>query len=383
MRMRTLICSLSLATAGALAVLAPGAARAEKFVIDDDTFLNIGLLLQPQVTFGENGTPNRGWNSDFLLRRGRIVLSGQVDSHIGFVLITDMPSWGKGGEYNQPFIIQDALASYKFGPELTIDAGFMLLPFVRNNYVSAGGLNTVDFHSLTIKFPTGRAFRDMGVEARGLLLDDKIYYRAGIFQGIASKAAVTDPAAPVPAINDADAPRVTANVRYNIAGKEDAYAFPGIYFAKDPVINVGVGVDWQHESYGPGSQHLGLSADVFVEYPTAVDQELVAAAAFMHYEDAPILVGGVAGIGHEAANAYYVEAGYRVDVIEPVVSLESFDGDKTLRLSQVKAGVNWWVTQHRYNIKAEISLPFNEESTPPATPVKNDKVVTLQTQMVF
>jgi hypothetical protein len=381
MRMRTHITSLSLVTAGALAVLAPGAARAEKFVIDDDTSLNVGLLIQPQVTFTEHATPNNAWNSDFYLRRGRLVLSGQVDTHVGFVFITDMPGYGKGGDYTQPFVIQDALASYKFGPQLTIDAGFMLLPFVRNNYVSAGGLNTVDFHTLTIKFPTGRAFRDMGVEARGLLLDDKIYYRAGIFQGVASKKG--DPMTGAIEINDADAPRLTGNVRYNVAGKEDAYAFPGIYFAKEPVINVGVGVDWQHESYGDASQHLGLSADVFLEYPIDADNELIAAAAFMHYEDAPIVVGGVIGPGHEPANAFYVEAGYRLQMIEPVVSLESADGDSTLRQTVVKAGLNWWITQHRYNLKAEIALPLNEDSEPPAQPVANNKVITLQTQLVF
>jgi len=379
MRMRTLITTLSLVTAGTLAVLAPGAARAEKLVIDDDTFLNIGALLQPQVVFGENQTPNGGWNSDFLLRRGRIVLSGQVDSHIGFVLITDMPNWGKGGAYDQQFLIQDGLASYKFGPELTIDAGFMLLPFVRNNYVSAGALNTVDFHTLTIKFPISKAFRDMGVEARGLLLEDKIYYRAGIFNGIASKPAVADPA--TPAINDADAPRLTGNVRYNIAGKEDAYAFPGIYFTKEPIINIGIGVDWQHEAYGPDSQHLGLNADLFVDYPLDASNELIASAAFLHYEDA--LIGAVAGTAHEAANGFYVEAGFRLDTIEPVVSLESYDGDTTLRQSQVKAGLNWWVTQHRYNVKAEITIPFNEDPPAPAPAAVNNKVVTLQTQMVF
>jgi hypothetical protein len=70
-------------------------------------------------------------------------------------------------------------------------------------------------------------------------------------------------------------------------------------------------------------------------------------------------------------------------MIEPVVSLESYDGDSTLRQSQVKAGLNWWVTQHRYNVKAEITIPFNEDPPAPAAPAANNTVVTLQTQMVF
>lgn len=375
MRMRTLCTTLSLVIAGALAVLAPGAARAEKFTIDEDTFVNVGVLAQPQLVLGEDQTPNGGWNSDFFIRRARLVLSGQVDSHIGFIFITDQPNWGKLGEYAAPFIVQDAVASYKLGPELTIDAGFMLLPFVRNNYLSAGALNTVDFRIGEIKFPISKAFRDMGVEVRGLVLEDKLYYRAGIFNGIASHAAVADPA--TPAINDADAPRLTGTVRYNIAGKEDAYAFSGIYFAKEPVISVGIGADYQHEAYGPDSQHLGLNADVFLDYPMDADNEIVASAAFLHYDDQG------QGVAHEAANAFYLEAGYRFQMIEPVLILESFDGDKSLRQSTVRAGLNWWVTQHRYNVKAEIAIPFNEDPPAPAAPAANNMVVTLQTQVVF
>jgi hypothetical protein len=378
MRMRTLVASLSLACTGALA-LAAGSARAEKFTIDDDTFYTIGVLAQPQLTFGEDAAPDGGWNSDFLVRRGRLVLTGQIDSHIGFIFITDQPNWGKNGDYSAQFIIQDAVASYKVGPELTIDAGFMLLPFVRNNYLSAGALNTVDFRTPTIKFPISKAFRDMGVEARGLLADDRIYYRAGIFNGIASRAGNPDAVPPVAELNGSDSPRVTGTVRYNIAGKEDAYAFSGIYFAKDPVISVGVGADFQNEAYGEDSKHLGVNADVFVDYPLDADNEIVASAAFLTYADQG--VGGTTG--HDSANAFYVEAGYRYDFIEPVVIFEYFKpgADGATTQSTLRAGVNWWITQHKYNLKAELAIPLNDDPVPAGV---NDKLaVTIQTQVVF
>ncbi len=375
MRMRILVASLLLATASAL-VGAPRAARAEKITIDDDTFFNIGVLIQPQLLLGQKAAPDGGWTSDLFIRRGRLILSGQVDAHIGFVFITDEANYGKANDLAAQFFIQDALAYYKFGPELTVDAGFMLLPFVRNNYVSAGGLHTIDFHTPVIKFPFNRAFRDFGVEARGLLLEDKIYYRAGVFNGVASRAGVDmPPAPPVAELNGSDVPRVTGTVRYNIAGKEDAYAFPGIYFAKDPIISVGVGFDWQHESYGRDTDHVGLNADVFADYPIDADNELVAAAAFLHYND--YLSAG----GPESANAFFVEAGYRIQMIEPIVSFENFKGDKTLRQSTLRLGLNWWISQHKYNLKAEVAVPFNE--APAGMDAKHDVTATVQSQVSF
>jgi hypothetical protein len=371
MRTRNLIATITLAASGLVA--SAGVAHAEKFVIDDDTFLNVGVLAQPQIQFNEHATPDDGWNSDFYLRRGRLVLSGQVDAHVGFIFITDMPNYGKAGVYDQPFVIQDALASYKFGPELTIDAGFMLLPFLRHNYLSAGALNTVDFRVGLVKFPTGRAFRDMGVEARGLLLDGQIYYRAGVFQGQPSRDATPDPGG-TPVLNGSDAPRLTGTVRFNIAGKEDAYAFSGIYFAKDPVISVGVGADYQNEAFGDSTKYLAFNADVFADYPLDADNEIIGSAAFIRYQDYG------AGAAHESANAFYVEGGYRFQMIEPVLTLESFDGKNTVRLTTLRAGLDWWITQHRYNLKLEVALPMNEDG---ASVAQDAKQVTLQTQVVF
>jgi hypothetical protein len=182
------------------------------------------------------------------------------------------------------------------------------------------------------------------------------------------------PAPETPELNGDDAPRLTGTVRYNIAGKEDAYAFSGIYFAKAPVISVGVGADWQNEAFGKDTKYFGVNGDVFVDYPLDADNEIVASAAFIHYGDQ--LTGAV----RESANAYYVEAGYRFQMIEPVVTFETFDGKNSPRLSTIRAGVNWWITQHRYNLKAEIALPSNEEGAPAAA---DNKVITLQTQVVF
>ena len=371
--MRIRMVSLSLALLCALFSL-PGAARAEKITVDEDTFFTLGVLAQPQLVLTQEGTPDGGLASDIFLRRGRIVFTGQIDPNIGFILITDQANWGKNGDFSQPFFIQDALASYKFGPGLTIDAGFMLLPFVRNDYQGAGGLNTIEFRTPVIKFPISRGFRDMGIEARGLLLNDLLYYRVGVFNGIAGKPGAVGPP-PTPAVNEGDSPRLTGNVRFNIMGKEEAYAFSGIYFAAAPIVNVGVGFDWQNEAYGADTKHLGLSADVFVDYPIDADNELLFQAAFLRYDDY------LAGATPESGNAFYVEAGYRFHQVEPLIALENFQGEDTLRATTLRLGLNWFISKHTYNLKAEVAIPMNED---PAVGTADDNlVITVQNQVSF
>lgn len=359
-----------------LVLLVPVVARAEKITIDDDTFVNVGLLIQPQLTVTEDAAPDGGVGTDFFLRRARFIVTGQYDPHINFVFITDQANWGKNGDFTTQFIVQDAIAAYKLGPELTVSAGFMLLPFLRNNYQSAGALNLVDYRAGVIKFPpTGRAFRDMGVELRGLLAQDRIYYRGGVFSGIAGTPGATPED---PDINPADAPRFTGTVRFNILGKDEAYAPAAISFGTDPLFSVGVAVDWQEKAFGEESdtRYLGLSADVFVDYPLPGDQEIAAQAGILRYDNY------LSPAGPDEALAFFVEGGYRIAQIEPVAGLEYFDGDVPgTKVLSVKLGLNWWISKHTYNIKAEVTIPNNEEVDGVTAP--ENLLGILQAQLAF
>jgi hypothetical protein len=346
-------------------------AGAEKITIDDDTFLNIGVLLQPQFTVTENASPGGDLGTDFFLRRGRLVLSGQYDANIGFIFLTDQANWGRNGDYTQQFIIQDAVAWYKVGPEFTFSAGFMLSPFVRNGYASAGALTTVDYRLAVIKFPpTGRAFRDMGVEARGLLAQDRIYYRAGVFAGVAGRP--DDPATPEvdEELNPDDMPRFTGTVRFNILGKEEGYAPPNINFGAGPVVNVGVAIDYQKDAYGTtdDARHLGLAADLVVDYPLSPEMELLASAAFIRYDNYAL---------GDQANAFYVEGGLRYNSIEPFGAFEYFDADVAGKLTNIKLGLGYWFAKSNYNIKAEVTIPDQEGAA------ENNLVGVVQVQASF
>jgi Phosphate-selective porin O and P len=349
-------------------------ARAEKVTIDDDTFFTIGALIQPQLTVTEEAAPNGDVGTDFFLRRARLLLTGQFDPNIGFIFITDQANFGRNGDFTPDVIVQDALGWYKFGPELTVSAGFMLLPFTRHGIQSAGALNLIDYRIPNFKFlATGAAFRDMGVEVRGLLVQDRIWYRAGIFSGIAGST--TDEG---DEINPSDVPRATGMLRFNLLGKDDAYAPPGITFGTTPLVSFGVGIDWQNDAFGDGSdaRYLAMAGDVFIDYPLSADQEVTAQATVIRYD------GYLAASGPDEALSFFVEGGYRYLWFQPVVALEYFNGDAPgSEITNIRVGLNFWIAKSAYNVKAEVLIPNNEEVDGVTAP--ENLVGTVQAQVQF
>jgi hypothetical protein len=356
-----------------------GPAQAEKITIDEDTNLSVGVLIQPQFTVTEEASPSGDIGTDFFIRRARFLFTGQYNENISFIFVTDQANWGKNGNFATPeFIVQDAAAVDKVGDPLTISAGFILLPFTRHGVQSAGALNLIDYRLANIKFPpTGAAFRDMGVEARGLLAADRFFYRVGIFSGIAGTA-VDDVE-----INPSDAPRLTGMLRFNILGKENVYAPPSIGFVTDPVVSVGVGADWQNEAFGDDSdaRYLGLAGDVFIDYPLPGDQEFAAQATVIRYDS--YLAGVAPDTQPDQGTSFFVEAGYRIQKIEPVAAVEYFKGDlEGTEILNLRFGLNYFIAKNNFNVKAEVLVPNNEEvDGVPAAP--ENIVGTLQTQVVF
>ena len=215
------------------AVLVASQASAAQVYADEEKGIsvNVGVLLQPQMQLtapaskgeGSVGAPDgKSPSLDFFARRIRLMSWGSVTKNLSYFVETDQPNFGKGGDFSSSMYIQDAFLTYAFAPEFKIDAGMMLVPFARHTIEGAVGLNALDYHAEMIRLPAGKVWRDTGVQFRGLVADNLIHYRLGVFEG-ARNGVVTPPAAmaaPRPALNDAGLPRFTGQVRLNLLGSE-------------------------------------------------------------------------------------------------------------------------------------------------------------------
>jgi hypothetical protein len=379
----------------ATSLFAGSYASAYPIVVDEEKGItvNVGVLLQPwfQTTVAESegrGSPGIGapdgkspsW--DFFLRRARLMLWGSVNKELSYFIETDQPNMGKGGNFTVPMFVQDAFLTYSFGWEFKIDFGLMLLPFSHHTVEGATGLNALDYHADLIRFPAAFVFRDVGVQFRGLLADDLIYYRVGIFEGVRN-GVVPAVMPPRPALNDAGLPRIAGQVRLNLMGAEPDFFLKGIYFSPKPLVSVGLGMDYQAKAVykldGQPGSYFAVSGDVFAEIPlTAEDEFLAQANVFLYPEGATGITGTTAL--PTGGTGFYAQAGFRHKFIEPLLFVDYLKAkNDALTIVAPHAGVNFWINKHTFNVKVDLGYKKTDAG---ATTFK-DILGTVQTQVFF
>jgi hypothetical protein len=366
--------------------------------------VNVAVLAQPwfQVTAPTSagqGSPGIGAadgespSFDFFLRRVRLMAYGSITKELSYFVETDQPNLGKAGDFTTSMFIQDAFLTYAFAPEFKIDAGMMLVPLSHHTIEGAIGLNAMDYHSDLIRFPAGKIFRDTGIQFRGLLFNNLLHYRVGIFEGVrqaAVPAPAMPPAVPLPPLNDNGLPRFAAQLRLNILGDESDFFLKGIYFTPKPLVSVGLGADVQSKAVrklnGEPGTYAALSADVFVDYPFSENDELIVKANFFNYSEG---ASGVTGSTALAAGgiACYAEAGFRHGWFEPLAFVEYLEAkNDTLTIVSPHVGANFWIQKHTFNIKAD--LGYRSTKRPAVAPATGDVTLkdmlgTVQAQVFF
>jgi len=327
-------------------------AQAFKIDIDENSSLSLGILLQPQLSVGNQG-PDWG-SAQFFARRTRLLFGGQYKK-LGFLFVTEQLNWGKDGNWEPAFFIQDAVAFLEFDKNTYLDVGLFIVPLVRYFAQSAGAINTLDFFLPAIPFPQNshKVYRDMGVQFRGLFLEEALHLRASVSNGVVANATT--------GTNKTSLPRLAAMLRYNFLGSEKDYALKAIYFSKTPLLSVGVGAEYQPNAYVYAtttrpqrkSDSLSLGADFFLEYPleggeSLGRQALLAQLNFFHYARGPQ--------NPDSGTGAVVELGWLIGKIEPLVSWGYFNSlapGHAKDAWSIRPGLNWWIDKHRLNLKVE------------------------------
>jgi hypothetical protein len=412
--------------------MAAGTANAAKISFSEKGFIDVGGLVQVQYRAEQDAAGSgKDFSNDFLLRRARLIIGGQFNDNIGFLVDTDVSyATGPGTSPNVPaagsapggasptatsvyngIYLLDAVATYKVSKEFLFDAGLMLLPSLTHNGLTSGSRYVTVNNFVSYFSPNSqRGTRDVGLGIRGLLFDDRLYYRMGVYNGVQTRASIPASAGPPavaasPGINPGDAPRLAGQLRFNIAGKEDGYAFCQVCFAKSPIVSLGVGADYQTNAIrntaptGPGtppgpaaSTPLGMGSytngfvDFFADIPFSETTELsveVAANKIWAGDGAPTSGLAIQGM-----------VGIRFGVIEPYGQVEWFNSDAAYvgrgntagDLTTYRGGLSWYLLQHTYKISAEIAFQNREkagETVDGAAIPPNHWVGTLQVQATF
>jgi hypothetical protein len=201
-----------------------------KMEIGEDSWLRVRFLGQPHFSYQDDAADKE----EFYLRRGRIIIDGQIADGVNFFMETDNDNAGKAGAAPQTDI-QDCYADIrvldKDEGQLWVQAGLILLPFSFENRSSAASLLGVDYNAEAIKLANTFVWRNYGVELHGNY-GERIACRVGAFDGYG-------------AADDASV-RMTGHLEVALKGKAQIGGFFSQNRLKNETyVSVGAGIDYQ------------------------------------------------------------------------------------------------------------------------------------------
>ncbi len=143
----------------------------------EDKSIGFGLEMRESYTSTKNGSPSgTSRSSDFNLDSISLKVSSSLNKNIKSYFSTDIDGAGN-------VKMKDAYAQFDITPEFNILAGRVLPPTDRANLAGPYYALSWSFPGVVSQYP-GIAFgRDNGVVAWGKLIENKVVYSAGVFQG--------------------------------------------------------------------------------------------------------------------------------------------------------------------------------------------------------
>lgn len=265
-------------------------------------YLKVGTMIKFIGDFQQERTSDF---NGFQLRNVRLKLSGDFDYGIGYYIQT---------EFTRSPAILDARISYNLSEKFALDAGLFKSPFSHEFLTSSSKIDFVDRAQVT----SLASNRQIGVMARGSILDKRVSYMAGMFNG--NRAALSG--------NDNNDMLYGARVAGNLAFTDVEQFEVGINGAvsRDSKVSIlGSNFDGKRTIYGADFR--------FVSGPVMLSGEAA---------------GGQFESGGTTAKpfGYQVSAGYSFSIHQVLLRWDSFKLDTNLDPEElVILGYNVWPTK--------------------------------------
>jgi hypothetical protein len=309
-----------------------------------------GQLLQEQITAKQEATPGfeGHWQRQMFVRRLRVLLGGDIAKNTSFFAESDATNIGKV-EANglKPtkvsMYIQDAYIQHTLATEFSVVAGLQLVGITRNSLQSAGSLMALDYGAYQFLTSTpfdNTAGRDLGVNFRGFLLDERLEYRAGVFSG--------------KNLNLYSPLRTVVRLNYMFEDREKGFFYSGTTLSKGRLLSIGAGMDVQ-------GSYRGYSVDAIADLPLTQSGSLTASGSVSMFDgggsatDSTFFTGAI-----PRQNVFFAEVGYffKDYGLQPYLKYESDAVDATIA-SQVGATPSTLDLQNRLRSKSRFGIGLN------------------------
>ncbi len=369
---------ISLILAVSLWCVSSALAWGPRMSVDEDTWLELGFLGQVQFESIENqaGLNNNRWSSELFTRRARIMGQGSVHEMVKFIFTTDVPNTGRTGAPNT-IIWNDGLIDLQLAPELNVSLGRILPPFSLETQASAVTLLGIDYNINAIKLPTANdraAWRDDGLEARGILAGGMIDYRVGAFRGERR-----DMVGGLDRNPNQDG-RFTGMIMLNLADAQPGWFYNMNSLGAFNMLSVGVGYDRIGNSHASDGEAWAVFA--------MIDQEMgvgrITGAAAWYDWDGPGWAGDFEGSTASFQVGYLMPEQFLPGALQPVLRFQRQNPDVGRVLNTINLGLNYFLKGHNINFKLDYAI--NDRRVPEDAPTRagsKQDAIRFQTQLFF
>ncbi|MDR3702671.1 MAG: porin [Candidatus Sulfopaludibacter sp.] len=348
----------------AMLALVPPPAAAQLQIKNEDVTVRFGIEGQLWADWTQDATPAaagpQGYQQNLFLRRLRVLMGGDIGNNISFFVETDSPNLGKTPKSaGSGFLLQDAFLEWKPTKVFQVDGGLFIVPLSRNALQSTLSYYTVDLSPLTTVNNTATqsvALRDLGFQARGFFLDDRLQYRVAALQGERDA-------------NARDSLRTAGYLQYDFFDTETGYVFVGTALGKKKILAIDVGADKQ-------GSYRGLSANVAFDQPVNNGDEIGGQFQYFHFD------GRDKFTTIPDQNDWFVEGAYYVHQarLQPFAKFESQQfvaaANNTKDIHRAGGGFNYYIRGQnlKWTVQAMRALPLNGSAIRPG----NEFTVQLQ-----
>ena len=291
-------------------------------------FLQIWGSLAQDANKQTNGDAG-GFARNIYLRRARFFMGGSIGSNLTYFMLWEsanngapLPNAdGSTNKQNATFAFNDAFLDFKLSPNVSVQAGLMLIPFTRNILQSTSTYWTLDIGGVSATYIAAtqtNVLRDTGAQVKINAVDNHFELRGMVSEGVRladNTPSSATPPGPVSTPRNAgkNNPRLTAFAQYNFLDPDTGYVFNGQYFGRKKIAGIAAGVDWQPIS--SDNPYFATSLTGFAAIPIHGgdpkngDDEVGGQVEYLHFHGGGVVPGSAAS-GLNKQDAVLVEAGY-------------------------------------------------------------------------
>lgn len=336
-----------------------GAQAGGTITFGEDKSVSIGFGMRSSFSSVDKAAPNGGRSKDFMLDSARLYMNGSLNKHIKGMFNSE-----KSGA-NDTFQVIDANVQFEITPEMTIWAGRFLSPSDRANmagpYYSLGGGYWANIAS-RYGWNGGIIGRDNGVAVVGNLMDGKLGYSVGAFEGHTTwtYSGLGNPAVGSPgyvALAPADNLMYAARLQYDFWDAEPGYYGTGNYLGGKDILAIGIA----GRSQGDGAvsatakgKYSSSSIDFLMEKKMDGLGSPSLEAAYYNYKTGDVFLSEQ-GKAFSAAGGYIFSEKVGSGQLQPFVRYQKFDDDTKVSTKKTDVGVNYIIESYNAQISGTYS----------------------------